>query len=153
MPVRDIAIDAYVGLVGTVVGQSDWILVDQARIDAFAQATGDEQFIHVDPERAGKTAFGGTVAHGFLTLSLLSAMAFDAVPTISGAVMGINYGFDTVRMLSPVRTGSSIRGIFTLASAVERSPGQWQSTFDVSVEIGGQIRPALAARWITLTTF
>ena len=93
---------------------SRWLTVDQARIDAFAKITEDEQFIHVDPERAAETAFGGTVAHGFLTLSLLSAMAYSALPRIEGAAHGVNYGFDRVRFVRPVPSGSRVRGHFTL---------------------------------------
>jgi acyl dehydratase len=129
---------------------SRWLIVDQARIDAFAKVTEDEQFIHVDPERAGATAFGGTVAHGFLTLSLLSAMAYSALPRIEGAVHGVNYGFDRVRFLNPVRSGSRVRGHFTLAAATLRSAREWQLTYEVSVEIDGVQKPALAAVWLTM---
>ena len=129
---------------------SDWLVVDQARIDAFAKVTEDEQFIHVDPERARDTFFGGTVAHGFLTLSLLSAMAYSALPRIEGAAHGVNYGFDRVRFLNPVRSGSRVRGRFTLRAATERSAREWQMTYEVSVEIEGAQKPALAATWLTM---
>ena len=91
------------GLIGTEIGVSRWITVDQARIDAFAEITEDRQFIHIDPVAAAQTPFGGTIAHGFLTLSLLSAMTYDAVPPLEGVVMGVNYGFDKLRVLAPCR--------------------------------------------------
>jgi acyl dehydratase len=135
------------------VGQSfvsRWMLVDQARIDAFAKVTEDEQFIHVDPERAAATVFGGTVAHGFLTLSLLSAMAYSALPRIEDAAHGVNYGFDRVRFVSPVPSGSRVRGRFTLRALTPRSAREWQSTYEVSVEIEGAQKPALVATWLTM---
>ena len=136
-----------------MVGQSftsRWVIVDQARIDAFAKVTEDEQFIHVDPERASATAFGGTVAHGFLTLSLLSAMAYSALPRIDGAVHGVNYGFDRVRFVRPVPSGSRMRGHFILKALTPRSAQEWQLTYEVSVEIEGAEKPALAATWLTM---
>jgi acyl dehydratase len=136
--------------VGQEVGISDWILVDQARILAFAEVTRDRQFIHVDPEAAARTPFGGTIAHGFLTLSLLSFMAAGAVPWPEGMKMGINYGFDRVRFLAPVRAGRRVRGRFILSSVEEKAPGQWQLRHAVIVEIEGEEKPALAADWIGL---
>ena len=135
-------------LVGTEVGVSSWYLIDQARIDAFAEVTQDHQFIHVDPERAAETPFEGTIAHGFLTLSLLSAIGVEAQPKIKGATMGINYGFDKVRFLAPVKVGSRVRGRFVLAR-LSRTKSQevdivWQST----VEIENGKRPALVAEWL-----
>ena len=129
---------------------SYWLTVDQARIDAFAKVTEDEQFIHVDPERAAATVFGGTVAHGFLTLSLLSAMAYSALPRIEGAAHGVNYGFDRVRFVHPVRSGSRVRGHFILKSVTPRSGREWQLSYDVSVEVEGVKKPALAATWLTM---
>ena len=99
-------------LIGQEVGVSRWFALDQARIDAFAGLTEDEQFIHVDPERAKATPFGGTIAHGFLTLSLASAMSYDAVKPLDGVVMGVNYGFERVRFLAPVKSGKRVRGRF-----------------------------------------
>jgi acyl dehydratase len=129
---------------------SRWMTVDQMRIDAFAKVTEDEQFIHVDPERARATAFGGTVAHGFLTLSLLSAMAYSALPRIEGAVHGVNYGFDKVRFVHPVRSGSRVRAHFTLQAVTRRSAREWQLSYEVSVEIEAVQKPALAATWLTM---
>src|SRR5215213_5405911 len=136
--------------VGTEVGVSDWLLVDQARIDAFAGITEDPQFIHIDPEAAAKTPFGGTVAHGFLTLSLLSRMAADAMLRPEGVKMGVNYGFDRVRFIAPVRSGKRVRGRFTLARMDEKNPGQYQFVHEVVVEIEGEEKPALTADWIGL---
>jgi len=129
---------------------SRWLIVDQARIDAFAKVTEDEQFIHLDPERASATAFGGTVAHGFLTLSLLAAMAYSALPRIEGVAHGVNYGFDRVRFVHPVRSGSRVRGRFTLQAVTPRSAGEWQLSYEVSVEIDGIEKPALSAIWLTM---
>jgi len=140
------------GLIGTEVGVSKWIEIDQTRIDAFADATEDWQFIHVDPEAAARTPFGGTIAHGFLTLSLLSAMTYDAVPPLDGVVMGVNYGFDKLRFLSPVRSGSKVRGRFKLLSAENKgSDGgvtRWLIKHEVTVEIEGGDKPALIAEWL-----
>ncbi len=129
---------------------SHWFVVDQDRIDAFAKVTEDEQFIHVDPVEASATPFGGTVAHGFLTLSLLSPMAYSALPKIKGAAMGVNYGFDRVRFLHPVRSGSRVRGRFELIRVVKHSEREWQLSYDVSIEIEGGHKPALAATWQTM---
>ena len=129
---------------------SHWFVVDQDRIDAFARVTEDEQFIHVDPERAASSHFGGTVAHGFLTLSLLSPMAYSALPKVKGAAMGVNYGFDRVRFLHPVRSGARVRAHFLLTSVIKRSEREWQLTYDVSIEIEGAHKPALAATWLTM---
>jgi acyl dehydratase len=136
--------------VGSEVGVSDWILVDQGRIDAFAEITEDPQFIHIDPEAAAKTPFGGTVAHGFLTLSLLSRMAADSMLRPENVKMGVNYGFERVRFMAPVRSGKRVRGRFTLARFEEKKPGQWQFVHNVTVEIEGEDKPALVADWIGL---
>ncbi len=130
---------------------SDWITVDQAMIDKFADATGDHQFIHVDPERAKATPFGGTIAHGFLTLSLMPVLS-DKIPdrvTVEGTKMGVNYGGNKTRFLSPVRSGSRVRGRFKLLEFDEKRPGQFQQTNEFTVEIEGQDKPALIAEWIS----
>lgn len=143
-------LERYTARIGETV-TSDWFTVNQARVNQFADVTLDHQFIHVDPERAAKeTPFGGPIAHGFLTLSLLSHFAGAALPPFPEKVIGINYGFDKVRFLSPVRVGSRVRGKFTLAKAEERKPGQIQLTQDCSVEIEGSDTPALAAQWLSL---
>lgn len=129
---------------------SDWIDVTQAMIDKFADATGDHQFIHIDPERAAQTPFGGTIAHGFLTLSLMPLLATKTdTPEIDGVRMGVNYGGNRVRFLTPVRSGSRVRGHFKLLELVEKRPGQWQQTTEFTVEIEGQDKPALIAEWIS----
>jgi acyl dehydratase len=135
---------------GTEIGVSDWIVVDQARIGAFADATEDRQFIHVDPAAAARTPFGGTIAHGFLTLSLLSRMAADVMLRPEGVKMGVNYGLDRVRFLAPVASGRRVRGRFTLKSFEEKRPGQYQFLHAVTVEIEGEEKPALLADWIGL---
>jgi acyl dehydratase len=134
--------------VGSEIGVSEWILVDQQAIDAFADVTQDHQFIHVDPEAAASTPFGGTVAHGFLTLSLLSRMAVDAMLRPDGIRMGVNYGFEKVRFIAPVRSGKRVRGRFRLDAFDEKRPGQFQFVHNVTVEIEGEDKPALVADWI-----
>lgn len=146
MPIA--SIDEIRSKVGQEVGVSDWILIDQARIDSFADVTEDPQFIHIDPVRAAQTPFGGTIAHGFLTLSLLSRMAADAMLRPDGIKMGVNYGFEKVRFIAPVRSGKRVRGHFVLASFEEKRPGQYQFTHSVTVEIEGEDKPALVADWI-----
>jgi acyl dehydratase len=136
--------------IGQEVGVSDWILIDQARIDAFADATEDRQFIHVDLEAAATTPFGGTIAHGFLTLSLLSRMAAEAMLVPDGIKMAVNYGLDRVRFLAPVRSGKRVRGRFTLESVEEKAPGQLLLRHTVTVEIEGEDKPALSALWLGL---
>ncbi|QBX36486.1 MaoC family dehydratase [Brevundimonas sp. S30B] len=135
-------------LIGQEVGLSRWITVDQDRIDAFARITEDEQFIHVDPEAAKATPFGGTIAHGFLTLSLASAMSYDAVKPLDGVVMGVNYGFDKLRFLAPVPAGSRIRGRFKLLAAEDKGGGRWLLKHELTVEIEGADKPALIAEWL-----
>ena len=135
-------------LIGQEVGVSRWIEIDQARIDAFAKITEDEQFIHVDPEAAKATPFGGTIAHGFLTLSLASAMSYDAVTPLEGVVMGVNYGFDKLRFLAPVPAGSKVRGRFRLLSADDKGGGRWLLKHELTVEIEGSEKPALIAEWL-----
>jgi acyl dehydratase len=134
--------------VGSSLGASPWIEVSQQAIDSFAEVTGDHQFIHVDPDAAAKTPFGGTVAHGFLTLSLLSQMAGHVMLVPEGTRMGVNYGFERVRFVAPVRSGKRVRGHFILKSFEEKQPGQWQFVHNVTVEIEGETKPALVADWI-----
>ena len=127
---------------------SRWVEIDQSRINAFADATEDWQFIHVDPEAAKATPFGGTIAHGFLTLSLMSAMTYDANPPLEGVGMGVNYGFDKLRFLAPVAAGSRVRGRFKLMSAEDKGGGRWLIKHEVTVEIEGAEKPALIAEWL-----
>lgn len=137
-------------LIGTHIGTSDWLDIDQDRINAFADVTEDHQFIHVNEEAAKATPFGGTVAHGFLTLSMLSKMAMGSTLILQGIRMGVNYGFDRVRFIEPVPSGKRVRGHFSLADAQEKKPGQWLLTYEATVEIEGLARPALQAQWLTM---
>ena len=136
--------------IGEEVGVSSWLTVDQARIDAFADATEDHQFIHVDPQAAAAAGLGGTIAHGFLSLSLLSRMAAEGMLIPEGVRMALNYGFDRVRFLAPVKSGKRVRGRFTLDSVEEKAPGQVLMRHLVTVEIEGEDKPALAATWLGL---
>lgn len=145
-----VSLEWLAGQVGQELGLSDWIALDQPRIGAFAEVTLDDQFIHTDPARAAEAGLGGTIAHGFLTLSMLSRMNYDALPPVEGAVMSVNYGFDRLRFLAPVPAGSRVRGRFVLAGLKQRGPGRVLLTWAVTVEIEGAARPALAADWHTL---
>ncbi len=139
------------GKVGENIGSSEWITLDQETINKFADATGDHQFIHVNEEAAKMTPFGGTIAHGFLTLSLMPVMtAKSDMPRLEGVKMGVNYGGNKTRFLSPVRSGKRVRGHFKLLDMTEKRPGQWQQTLELTVEIEGEEKPALIAEWITM---
>jgi acyl dehydratase len=147
---RTVSLADYRLLLDHEVGVTDWITIDQARIDAFADVTEDHQYIHVDPERAKQSPFGTTIAHGFLTLSLLSRMSYEAVPEIESVVAVLNYGFNKLRFVTPVKCGERIRGRFVLKQIEERAPKQMLLTHDVTVEIEGGARPALVAQWLSL---
>ncbi len=148
MPIA--SLDEIRGRIGHEVGVSSWLLVDQARIDAFAEATEDRQFIHVDRAAAAQGPFGGTIAHGFLSLSLLSRMGAEAMLLPEGLKIAVNYGFNRVRFLAPVRSGRRVRGRFTLDSVEEKAPGQILMRHAVTVEIEGEQKPALTAEWLGL---
>lgn len=148
---RQITFDEMRASVGQEVGVSDWIAVTQDMINAFADVTFDHQFIHVDPEKAKLSPFKTTIAHGFLTVSLLSAMAYSGLPDIKGRMMGVNYGFNKLRLVSPVLSGSKVRARFSLKAHDEKLPKQHTLTFDVTVEIEGSGKPALVAEWVTLS--
>ncbi len=136
--------------VGEQIGTSEWVLVDQAMINKFADATGDHQFIHIDVERAKATPFGGTIAHGFLTLSLMPLLSAKSdFPRVEGVKMGVNYGSNKLRFLAPVRAGKRVRAHFKLLELEEKRPGQWQQVQEVSVEIEGEDKPALICEWIS----
>ena len=144
--------DALQDHVGQEVGVTDWLTIEQDRIDQFARATDDHQYIHVDAERAAQTPFGGTIAHGFLTLSLLSALSSRGGGLkLENTVMGINYGLDRVRFVNPVRSGQRIRARFKLGSADEKTPGRYLMRYAVTVEIEGEEKPALVADWLGMT--
>ena len=135
--------------VGADFGVTDWMLIDQPMVNTFAKLTQDEYFIHVDPERAAReTPYGGTIVHGFFTLSMLAQMGYQACPAVEGTKSGVNYGFNRLRFVSPVKTGSRVRGHFKLKS-FEVDPGKrWTATWDVSVEIEGEGKPAIVAEWL-----
>ncbi len=142
--------DELKALVGSSIGTSDWLTVDQAMIDKFAEATGDHQFIHVDVEKAKMTPFGGTIAHGFLSLSIMPVLtAMTDMPRLDNIKMGVNYGGNKTRFLSPVRSGKRVRGHFKLLEIEEKRPGQWQQTVEYTLEIEGEDKPALIAEWIS----
>ena len=142
--------DELKALVGSNIGTSDWLTIDQAMIDKFAEATGDHQFIHVDVEKAKLTPFGGTIAHGFLSLSIMPVLtAMTDMPRLDGIKMGVNYGGNKTRFLAPVRSGKRVRGHFKLLEIEEKRPGQWQQTVEYTLEIEGEDKPALIAEWIS----
>jgi acyl dehydratase len=145
-----ITLDQVREAIGTEIGCSEWRVVTQEMINQFADATDDHQFIHVDPVKATETPFGGTIAHGFLTLSLLSTLAYEALPMIEGATMGINYGFDKVRFMTPVKSGARVRARFKLADADIRPSGRVVNHYEVALEVEGSIKPALTATWLTI---
>ena len=135
---------------GEVIGTSEWAEMSQQRINQFADATGDHQFIHINEEAAKMTPFGGTIAHGFLTLSMIPYLsAHSDMPKIEGVKMGVNYGGNKTRFISPVRSGKRIRGHWKLLEMVEKRPGQWQQTCEITIEIEGEDKPALICEWIT----
>jgi acyl dehydratase len=145
-------IDEMKALVGTTIGTSEWVLVDQEMINKFADATGDHQFIHVDAKKAKMTPFGQTIAHGFLTLSLLPMLsAMAKLPHLDNIKMGVNYGSDKLRFLAPVKSGKRVRAHFKLTAFEEKRPGQIQQSQEVTIEIEGEDKPALICEWISQT--
>ena len=135
--------------VGQQVGTSEWVVMSQERINQFAEATGDHQFIHIDPDKAKLTPFGGTIAHGFLTLSMIPYLSANSdLPKVDGVKMGVNYGGNKTRFISPVRSGKRIRGHWKLVDLEEKRPGQWQQTHEITIEIEGEDKPALITEWI-----
>ena len=140
--------------VGTEIGISPWIKIDQHMIDKFAEVTMDPQFIHVDENRAkSETPFGGTIAHGFLTLSLASKFAIDTFPPEPGQIMGINYGLNKVRFLSPVKNGAQVRGKFTMNKVTRKSERQILRELGLVIEIENELTPAVYAEWLSLLIF
>ena len=147
-----VSTDQLVGYIGKEVGLTDWFEVDQERINNFAEATGDFQYIHVDEERAAETPFGATIAHGFLTLSLLSKLSsMSGGIKLENSVMGINYGLNKVRFLNPVKVNSKIRARFELITAEEKKPKHYLLKHNVTVEIEGEEKPALIAEWLGMS--
>ena len=136
--------------VGEEIGVSGWLTIDQKRIEQFADATEDHQFIHVDPEAAARTPLGGTIGHGFLSLSMLSRMAAETMLVPDNIKMALNYGLNRVRFIAPVKSGKRIRGRFRLDSVEEKAPGQLLFNHTVTVEIEGEEKPAMTAEWLGL---
>lgn len=136
--------------IGKDLGHSDWLTVDQERINQFAECTGDHQFIHVDPEKAKLTPFGTTIAHGFLSLSLIPMLTSSLLIMPQGMKMGVNYGLDTVRFIQPVKVNSRVRAQVTLLDVTEKNPGQWLLKSKVTLEIEGQEKPAYIAESLAL---
>ena len=149
----DAAIARWTPKIGREVGASDWVVVSQDMIDQFATATHDHQWIHVDPDRAAETPFGGTIAHGFLTLSLGSSFTYQCFPEEPGQVMGINYGLDHLRFVAPVLCGARLRGRFTLKNVTKRKPHEMLRQIEMTIDIEGQDTPALVADWLGLVIF
>jgi acyl dehydratase len=145
-----ITLDEIRSRVGQEIGVSGWLTMDQQRIDEFAESTEDRQFIHVDPQAAAQTPFGTTIAHGFLSLSMLSRMAAEVMLIPNTTRMALNYGLDRVRFIAPVKSGKRIRGRFRLDSVEEKAPGQLLFRHTVTVEIEGEEKPALTAEWLGL---
>lgn len=154
-PAKTVPIEEYRQFVGREIGTSPWQVVDQDMVNAFARLTGDSQLIHTDPAVAAMTPYGRTIAHGFLILSLLTAMSYDAVPGIAGAVSGANYGFDRVRFVKPVFTGSQIRGRFTMKEFEETRPGAYRTTLSATVErlndVSNEAEAAAIAEWLVVS--
>ncbi len=138
--------------VGKELGTSEWFQIDQARINAFADATLDHQFIHVNPEMAKATPFGTTIAHGYLTVSLLPYLQANMPDMIvpQGLKMGMNYGFDKLRFMAPVKVDKRVRARAKLLAADEKKPGQWLLKFEYTIEIEGEDKPALVAEWLLM---
>jgi acyl dehydratase len=136
--------------IGKQLGCSDWLVIDQQRIDQFAECTGDHQFIHVDPHMASQTPFGSTIAHGFLSLSLLPMLMEDIMLMPAGLQMAVNYGLDSLRFIQPVKVGSRVRVVLNLLEAHEKNPGQWLLKVKAVMEIDGQDKPAYKAEMLTL---
>lgn len=148
-PITTMSWDRIAERIGSELGVSAWMKVTQPMVDAFADVTDDHYFLHIDPVRAAVPPLGGTIAHGFLTLSLLAPMAYQVCPYVEGARYPLNYGFNRVRFVAPVPVGSRIRGRFVLRQAEVISPEQRQTLYDATVEIEGSTRPALVAQWLT----
>jgi len=149
-PTRSMTLDEIKAYVGKEIGVSDWFTLDQDRISRFADVTEDHMFLHVNPEAASQTPFGGTIAHGLLTLSMMPVMAYQAVPGVSGTKMGVNYGYNKVRFMAPVKSGKRVRGRFVVKALEPQSGGRMQIVHDCAIEIEGEEKPALVAEWITM---
>lgn len=136
--------------IGKELGHSEWLTIDQERINQFAECTGDHQFIHVDPEKAAKTPFGTTIAHGFLSLSLIPVLMEKIALAPEGLKMAVNYGLDSVRFIQPVKVNSRVRVSASVIDVTEKNPGQWLLKAKVTLEIEGQAKPAYIAESLSL---
>jgi len=148
MTAKALPATALKGLVGQQIGTSPWVTIEQERIDKFAEATGDHQWIHVDPERAKDGPFGSTIAHGYLTLSLIPALAWE-VYTIEGARLSVNYGLNKLRFISPVKVGSRVRAHLSIASVEDVAGDALQVATTVTIELEGEQKPAAVAETLT----
>ena len=142
-----------VGVVGYTCKPSPWFEIDQLKIDAFADVTLDHQFIHVDPEKAKNSPFGGTVAHGLLVLSLLPYLVGESLAEVKVADVMLNYGYDKVRFISPVKVGSEVRALCKVVEVYEKNPGQFVLKLDVTIEVKGEEKPALIVEWLIMPIF
>ena len=140
-----ISTEELLALAGTELEPTSWFLIDQERVNGFADATDDHQFIHVDPERAAATPFGGTIAHGLLSLSMLPSLFGEVAPTPEGLVMALNYGYNKVRFIDPVRVGSEVRLHSKVTAVQEKQPGRFLMHTEITMEIRGGQKPALVA--------
>lgn len=136
--------------IGKDMGHSEWMTIDQERVNQFAQCTGDHQFIHLDEEKAKQTPFGGTIAHGFLSLSLLPVLSAGLLVRPEGLKMAVNYGMDSLRFIQPVRVGSRVRLHVSVIDVTEKNPGQWLVKAKSTLEIEGNDKPAFIAEGLTL---
>jgi len=149
-PTRTMTLEEIRSYTGKEIGVSEWFELDQDKINGFADLTEDHMFLHVNPEAAKATPFGGTIAHGLLTLSMMPVMAYQAMPGVEGTKMGVNYGYDKVRFMAPVKSGKRIRGHFVVNSVDDKGDGRFAVNQDVTIEIEGEDKPALSAQWITM---
>ena len=149
-PSSTMTLDEIRSYTGKEIGVSEWFELDQDKINGFADLTEDHMFLHVNPEAAKATPFGGTIAHGLLTLSMMPVMAYQAMPGVSGTKMGVNYGYDKVRFMAPVKSGKRIRGHFVVKNVEDKGDGRFALNQEVTIEIEGEDKPALAAEWITM---
>lgn len=149
-PSKTMTLDEIKAFTGKEIGVSEWFEIDQSRINQFADITEDHMFLHVNPEMARQTPFGSTIAHGLLTLSMMPVMSYQAVPGVSGTRMGVNYGYNKVRFMAPVKCGKRIRGRFAVKSVTDMGDGRVQLSHDATIEIEGEDKPALAAEWVTM---
>jgi acyl dehydratase len=145
-----VAVSELTSFIGKDLGHSEWLLIDQQRVNQFAECTGDHQFIHIDEEKAKQTPFGGTIAHGFLSLSLIPALSAGISMRPEGLKMAVNYGLDSVRFIQPVRVGSRVRMQLTVVDVTEKNPGQWLVKSRATLEIEGVDKPAYIAETLAL---